>query len=268
MAIVVIMRGGLGDIVLAQRALSELKSNLTPGGELHVATEPRYADIFLCSPVVDRVLLVDGAKAAKRLRQRLEEEGHVVYSLDHPFSGQRRRRDSLHIAERIDEILGTSASGLCPEMWVPPVSLGRPHAILTWASSSERKLPSRADREAIWSHFEGTCARIGLEPLVISQPSDDIPPERRWQGSLLALCGAVRGASLYFGCDTGFSHVASTAEVPSAICHIGYPPARCGVRGGRADILYYENGGSVDVGRVRALIDAAAKRIPQCGGMD
>ena len=34
MAIVVVMRGGLGDIVLAQRALSELKSNLTPGGEL------------------------------------------------------------------------------------------------------------------------------------------------------------------------------------------------------------------------------------------
>jgi hypothetical protein len=267
MATVVIMRGGLGDIVLAQRALSELKSKLA-AGELRVATEPRYADIFLCSPAVDRVLLVDGARAAKRLRQRLLADGDVVYNLDHPFSGQRRRRDSLHIAERIDEILGTSASGLRPEMWVPPVSLGRPHAILTWASSSERKLPSRADREAIRSHFEGTCARMGLEPFVIGQPADDAPPERQWQGSLLALCGAVRGASLYFGCDTGFSHVASTAEVPSAICHIGFPLARCGVMGGMADILYYENGGMVDVRRVRALIDAAARRIPPCGGVD
>lgn len=259
MRVVVVMRGGLGDIVLAQRALAEVKSRLGPDGELCVATESKHVDLFLSSSFVDRVILVGGAREAKRLRQSLQTEGVAVYNLDHPFSGQRQRRDTLHITERIDELLGTSASALPPMLEVQPASFPQPHAVLTWASSAEKKLPSEAARHTIWSHFERTCKTKGLTPLFIGEKGWH--DEYRLEGSLLGLCAVIRGAGLFVGCDTGFSHVASTAEVPSAICHIGYPLARCGVKNRNACILYYRENSAVDAWAVCGSIDAAADRV-------
>ena len=258
MRVVVVMRGGLGDIVLAQRALAEVKSRLGPDGELCVATESKHVDLFLCSSSVDRVVLVGGAREAKRLRQTLQASGVAVYNLDHPFSGQRQRRDTLHITERIDEILGTSASGQPPMLEVQPASFDQPHAVLTWASSASGKLPTPADRLAIWTHFEEVCSERGLRPLFIGEGQHEA---HRVQGSLLGLCAVIRGASLFVGCDTGFSHVASTAEVPSAICHIGYPVARCGVRNRNACILYYRGNDAVNARAVCEAIGDAANEV-------
>jgi len=255
---VVIMRGGLGDIVLVQRAIADLKRRLGDR-ELCVVTEPKYADLFMCAGAVDKLILVSGPREAKRLKQRLRSDGVVVYDLDHPFSGQRERRDRLHILERLDELLATSAAHLPPMLEVPPVSLGGGHAVLTWASSAVPKLP--ADREAIWERFRRASEAAGLQPVCIGLPADGVPASDRFEGSLLQLCGAVRGAALYFGCDTGFSHVASTAQVPSVICHIGYPIARCGVKNPNADILYYGDSASVNTEEVCAQIDAAAGRL-------
>ena len=76
------------------------------------------------------------------------------------------------------------------------------------------------------------------------------------EGSLLYKCALIRGASLYMGCDTGFSHVASTAQVPSVICHVGLPVARCGVKNPCADILYYEDRSQVDADAVCGMLQS------------
>ena len=252
----VVMRGGLGDIVLAQRALCELKGK--PGvGKLCIATEPKYADLFLAGGMADSLLLVSGPRDANRLRSEFQAAGETVYNLDHPFSGQRHRRDSLHITERIDEILGTSCGNLPPILDIPPASLGSPHAILTWATSSEGKIPPKTARVAIWGHFRAACLATGLRPLSISSPEDSTEEVDRMSGSLLQLCALVRGASLYVGCDTGFSHVAATGSVTSVICHIGHPLARCGVNNENADILYYQEKSAVDSADVSRRIGTA-----------
>lgn len=261
MRAVVVMRGGLGDIVLAQRALAEVKARLGAGNELCVATEPKYADIFLCSSSVDAVHLVGGPRSAKRLRQRLQDDGVAVYNLDHPFSGQRHRRDTLHIVERIDEILGTSAFGSQPLLEIPPASFDRPHSVLTWASSSEKKLPCRRDRDAIWARFREASEQRGWTPLLVGQPADDVDDEFRFEGSLAMLCAAILGSTMYCGCDTGFSHAAAAAEVPSVICHVGYPLARCGVQNRNADILYCRENGDVDAGSICDAIDTVASGV-------
>ncbi len=250
------MRGGLGDIVLAQMALRELRSK--PGvGELCIATEPKYADLFLGGGVIDSLLLISGPRDAKRLRSELQAAGETVYNLDHPFSGQRHRRDSLHITERIDEILGTSCGNSPPMLDIPPTSLGSPHGVLTWASSSESKIPPGSARTAIWRHFRAACLTAGLRPVSISLPSADAEEGDRVSGSLLQLCAVVRGASLYVGCDTGFSHVAASGAVTSVVCHIGHPLARCGVNNKSADILYYRENSAVDPADVNRRIDTA-----------
>jgi len=251
---VVVMRGGLGDIILVQQAIVDLKRRLGDR-ELCVVTEPKYADLFLCAGAVDKLVLVSGPREAKRMKQQLRSDGVAVYDLDHPFSGQRERRDSLHILERLDELLATSASHLPPMLEVPPLSIGDGHAVLTWASSAASKLP--LDREAIWEHFRLASEKVGLRPVCIGEPADGVLASDRFEGSLLQLCSAVRGASFYFGCDTGFSHVASTSQVPSVICHIGHPLARCGVKNPNADILYYSDSASVDTEEVCARIAAA-----------
>jgi len=252
--IYVIMRGGLGDIVLAQRALRELRSKV---GELHIATEPKYADLFLGCALADGLILVSGPRSAKRLRSELQAAGETVYNLDHPFSGQRHRRDSLHITERIDEILNTSCGNSSPILDIPPVSLGCPHAVLTWASSAEGKIPSVIARADIWRHFRESCLTVGLKPISISSPTDDIEEGDRVSGSLLQLCAVVRGASLYVGCDTGFSHVAASRAVQSVVCHIGHTLARCGVNNKNADILYYRENSAVDSADINRRIDIA-----------
>lgn len=254
----VVMRGGLGDIVLAQRALQELSGK--PGvGELCVVTESKYADIFLGGSVANSLLLVSGPRDAKRLRRELQTAGETVYNLDHPFSGQRRRRDSLHITERIDEILGTSCGNLPPILDLPPVSFGSPHAVLTWASSSVSKIPPESVRLAIWRYFQAACLATGIKPISISLPADGTEGGDRVSGSLLQLCAVVLGASLYVGCDTGFSHVAAAAAVASVVCHIGHPLARCGVNNENADILYYPDNSAVDLVDINRRIDAALR---------
>jgi len=247
------MRGGLGDIVLAQRALHELKNK--PGGDLCIVTEPRYADLFLTGDLADSMLLVSGPRGAKRLRNELQAAGETVYNLDHPFSGQRHRRESLHITDRIDEILGTSCGNSPPILDIPPVSFGSPHAVLTWASSAENKIPSTSVRVAIWTHFRKACLASGLRPVLISSPTDAVDETDRVSGSLLQLCAVVRGASLYVGCDTGFSHVAASGAVMSVICHIGHTLARCGVNNENADILYYRESSAVNPADVHRRID-------------
>jgi len=250
----VVMRGGLGDIVLAQRALCELRAKV---GELYIATEPKYADLFLGCGTVDGLILVSGPRGAKRLRSELQAAGETVYNLDHPFSGQRHRRDSLHITERIDEILDTSCGNLSPILDIPPVSLGRPHAVLTWASSAEGKIPSVTARIDIWRHFRESCLAAGLKPISISSPVDGTEDGDRVSGSLLQLCAIVRAASLYVGCDTGFSHVAASGVVRSVVCHIGHSLARCGVNNKNADILYYRENSAVDSANINRSIDIA-----------
>lgn len=255
----VVMRGGLGDIVLAQRALRELRCK-PEVGELCVATESKYADLFLGGGLVDSLLLVSGPRGAKRLRSELQAAGETVYNLDHPFSGQRHRRDSLHITERIDEILGTSCGNLPPILGIPPASLGCPHAVLTWASSSESKIPAGSVRLDIWRHFRAACLAAGIRPVSISSPEDGTEEGDRVSGSLLQLCAVVRGASLYVGCDTGFSHVAASGAVASVVCHIGHALARCGVNNENADILYYRENSAVDPAAVSRSIDTALGR--------
>ena len=243
--VVVIMRGGLGDIVLAQAALAALKGRLGDK-ELCVATSPAYVDLFLSAKSVDRVMVIDGMRAAKRLRQRLEAESVAVYNLDHPFKGTRRElRASLHIVERLDELLATSAANDPPIMDVPPVVRERPYGVLTWAGSADQKLPGPLARREICSAFMEACSSADADALYIGESIEgamDTPVD----GSLLYKCALIRGATLYLGCDTGFSHVASTARVPSVICHIGLPLARCGVKNPCADILYYEDKSQVD----------------------
>lgn len=252
----VVMRGGLGDIVLAQKALHELRGK--PGaGELCIATESKYADLFLAGGTADSLLLISGPRDAKRLRRELQAAGETVYNLDHPFSGQRHRRDSLHITERIDEILGTSCGNSPPILSIPPASLGSPHAVLTWASSAEGKIPPASVRAEIWRHFREACLTSGLRPVSISSPTDGTEDGDRVSGSLLQLCAVVRGASLYVGCDTGFSHVAASGSVASVVCHIGHTLARCGVNNENADILYYRENSVVDSADVGRRIDTA-----------
>lgn len=259
--VAVVMRGGLGDIVLAQRPLAALKERLD-GGDLCVVAQ-RYADLFLCSKSVDRVIMVDGGRAAGRLQRQMQADGVAVYNLDHPFKGvSRERRGTLHIVERLDELLGTSTSHLRPVLDIPPVFLDCPHAVLTWASSAEKKLPKPDDRISIWNNFRTLCESFGIRPIIASCPTDDVLPEFVAEGSLLHLCGLIRGADLYCGCDTGFSHVASTAAVPSVICHIGYPVARCGVKNQNADILYSRDNDAVDLG---AVFENLARRLADHG---
>jgi len=254
----VVMRGGLGDIVLAQRALHELRAK-SGVGKLHIVTESKYADLFLGCGAVDGLILVSGPRDAKRLRSELQAAGETVHNLDHPFSGQRHRRDSLHITERIDEILSTSCGNSPPILGIPPASLGCPHAVLTWASSAECKIPPAPARMDIWRHFRESCLAASLKPVSISSPADGTEEGDRVFGSLLQLCAVVRGASLYVGCDTGFSHVAASGAVRSVVCHIGHTLARCGVNNENADILYYRENSAVDPVDVNRCIDIALR---------
>ena len=259
--VVVIMRGGLGDIVLAQAALVALKERLGDK-ELCVATSPEYVDLFLSARAVDRVMIADGMRAAKRLRQRLEADGVAVYNLDHPFKGTRRElRATLHIVERLDELLATNTAAEPPRLDVVPIVRERPYGVLTWAGSADHKLPGPEDRREICSAFMEVCASAEADVFYIGESMEGAmaaPVE----GSLLYKCALIRGASLYMGCDTGFSHVASTTQVPSVICHVGLPVARCGVKNPRADLLYYEDGGRVVAAAVCEALRSRGAGLP------
>lgn len=242
--VAIIRLRSLGDCVLTTPALSLLKG-ARPDLEVAVVVEDRFRAVFDGNPDVDQILAPQAA-AVGRFRPQLALNFHggatSVRMMLAAASGLRAGFGhfrfqpvyNIHIP-RAQEILGLdrkvhTAEHLASAMFylgVPPTEIPRarlfaaPHsrhqsyAVLHPFASAPDKTWPRENFLAIAKHLDRD---LGLEPLFIAGPGEDLSPFGDYpcfQGAPLEEVKSVlAGAALFIGNDSGPAHIAAAFARP------------------------------------------------------
>ncbi len=241
--VAVVRLRSLGDCVLTTPAIDILKRSRS---DLRVAVvvEDRFAAIFEGNPAIES-LLSPGASALRNWRPQLlvNLHGGTRSAALTAASGAQFRAGFAHFRfphvynlaiPRAQEILGVDrvvhtaehlASAMfflgAPQTEIPRARLfgaqkaaGKPYAVIhPIASQPDKTWP--ADR------FLAVAGQLGLEPIFIAGPGDDLAPFRAYRTIVGMPLGEIKNlianAALFLGNDSGPAHMAAAFGVPLVV---------------------------------------------------
>jgi heptosyltransferase-3 len=246
--VAVIRLRSLGDCVLTTPALHLLKQT-RPDLQIAVVVEDRFAPVFTGHPDVDRIFAPDAGSLA-RFRPQLALNLHggatsvrlmlaAACGLRAGFAHFRFQPMYNIRIPRAQELLGLerkvhTAEHLASAMFylgVPPAEIPgarlfatpdsnrhsgpRPYAVLHPFASAPDKTWQPENFLAVARHLD---AQLGIEPVFVSGPSEDLSGFSQYKclegASLEQVKSLLAGATLFVGNDSGPAHMAAAFERP------------------------------------------------------
>ena len=242
--VAIIRLRSLGDCVLTTPALSLLKQ-ARPDLEIAIVVEDRFRDVFVANPDIDQILTPHAASVG-RFRPHLALNFHggatsvrlmlaaaaglragfghfrfqPVYNIPIPRAQEILGLDrKVHTAEHLASAmfyLGVPRTEIPrARLFAQPDSRSRPYAVLHPFASAPDKTWPRENFLSIAKHLD---AGLGLEPLFIAGPGDDLSPFGGYacfqSAPLEEVKSLLAGAALFIGNDSGPAHIAAAFARP------------------------------------------------------
>jgi heptosyltransferase III len=242
--VAVIRLRSLGDCVLTTPALA-LAKQFRPDLKLSIVVEDNFAALFTGNPDVDQIL-APGAASLARLRPHLALNLHggatsvrlmlaaaaglragfahfrfqPIYNVRIPRAQEILKLDrKVHTAEHLASAMFYLGVPQCEipraRLFAAPCSRGGPYAVLHPMASTREKTWPHANFLALAAHLD---KQLGLEPVFIAGPNDDLAPFSAYpclQGAPLEqVKSLLAGAALFVGNDSGPAHIGAAFGRP------------------------------------------------------